>query len=41
VVQQAVLLDGLPLDALAVEQDGRPAPEVDVGRREVIVANDP
>ena len=38
VVQQAALLDGLPLDALTLEQDGVSSAEVDVGRGEVIQA---
>jgi hypothetical protein len=33
VVDQAALLDGLALDAFAVEQDGLAAAEVDIGRR--------
>jgi hypothetical protein len=37
-MQQAALLDGLPLDALALLQDRPPAAEVDVGRGEVIEA---
>jgi hypothetical protein len=31
-VHQAALLDGLPLDAFTVEQDGLAAAEVDIGR---------
>ena len=37
-MQQAALLDGLPLDALALLRDRPPAAEVDVGRGEVIEA---
>ena len=37
-MQQAASLDGLPLDALALLQDGLPPAEVDVGWREVIQA---
>ena len=37
-MQQASLPDGLPLDALAVEQDRLSPAEVDVGRGEVIQA---
>jgi hypothetical protein len=33
VVQQTALLDSLPLDVLAVEQDRLPPAEVDVGWR--------
>ena len=37
-MEQAALLDGLPLDAFAVEQDGLGAAEVDVGRGKVAQA---
>jgi hypothetical protein len=38
VVQQAALLDGLPLDAFALEEDRLSPAEVDVGRGEVLQA---
>ena len=37
-MQQAPLLDGLALDAFALEQDGLPSAEVDIGRGEVLQA---
>jgi len=37
-VDQAALLDGLSLDAFAVEQDGLAAAEMDVGRGQVAQA---
>jgi hypothetical protein len=37
-VQQAPLLDGLALDAFALQQDGLPSAVIDIGRREVLQA---
>ena len=37
-VDQAVLLDGVALDAFSVEQDGLAAAEIDVSRRQVAQA---
>jgi hypothetical protein len=35
---QAAVLDGVAFDPFSFQQDGLPAPEVDIGRREVFQA---
>jgi hypothetical protein len=37
-VVQAALLDGLSFDPFSFQQDGLPAPEIDIGGREVVQA---